>query len=165
MACINYRLSFLRFYIDFSKKPPIFRRLPGRICGKIETWLWSGAWKGDTKHCFQGLYKSYTRYLENMLYRNVFFKVSKARKIKNGMTGKVWLSLTAKAKEKLIHTFGRKHFTIDKIAEDIYISSPHFVEGKVPTNVDLVRLWAWTMRIYGNGLINSVCNLFVLPVL
>ena len=50
--------------------------------------------------------------------------------------GKV-LSLTAKVKEKVIHTFGRKHFTIDKIAEDTYISSPHFVEGKVPTNVDL----------------------------
>ena len=40
-----------------------------------------------------------TRYLENMLYRNVFVKVAKDRKIKNGMTGKVWLSLTEKAKE------------------------------------------------------------------
>ena len=66
-----------------------------------------------------------------MLYRNVFFKVSEARKIWES------LSLTAKVKEKVIHTFGRKHFTIDKIAEDTYISSPHFVEGKVPTNVDL----------------------------
>ena len=79
----------LRFYVDFSENPPEMQKLPGIICGKIENM----ALKLYTERChyklFPGLCMSDTRYLENMLYRNVFVKVAKDRKIKNGMTGKV----------------------------------------------------------------------------
>ena len=69
---------------------------------------------------------------------HIFVRSAKVRKVKDGMTE--WEKdkqneLTEKAK-KLVHAYGRKGFTIDKITKDRYICPLPFVGGSGPTEED-----------------------------